>query len=229
MKESPPMQKHPSSEIASNVLEPTISPDIGALSQRERIIEAMVASCAAKTYSATTITDIVAGARISRTTFYKRFPDKRSCFDAALDACIEEVRATAAASYSPADSPADAVRQATTAVLELMADKPALAQLLSGDAHSVEPAVLRRYRRLLIPALENLWASAGEVPQPHIDPRLAFGRAQVLIFDQIAAGRADRLRELRPELVYLAVAPFAGHEEALRQSDLAAEGARVGG
>jgi AcrR family transcriptional regulator len=223
------MQKHPSSEIASNVLEPTIAPNIGALSQRERIIEAMVECCAAKTYSATTITDIVAGARISRTTFYKRFPDKRSCFDAALDACIEQVQATAAASCSPADSPADAVRQATTAALELMADKPALAQLLAGDAHSVEPGVLRRYRKLLIPALEDLWASAGEVPEPRIDPRLAFGRAQVLIFDQIAAGRADRLRELRPELVYLAVAPFAGHQEALRQSQLAGEGAKVGG
>jgi AcrR family transcriptional regulator len=218
------MQKHSSSEIASNILEPTIPPDIGALSQRERIVEAMIESCAAKTYAATTITDIVSGARISRTTFYKRFPDKRACFDAALDACIEQVRAAAIASYSPADPPAEAVRRATTAVLDLMAEKPALAQLLTGDAHSVEPAVLRRYRKLLLPALENLWAGAGEVPEPHIDPRLAFGRAQVLIFDQIAAGRADRLRELRPELVYLAVAPFAGHQEALRQSELATEG-----
>jgi AcrR family transcriptional regulator len=228
MRQSPPMQKRSSSEIASNVLEPTIPPDIGALSQRKRIIEAMIASCAKKTYSATTITDIVGGARISRTTFYKRFPDKRACFDAALDACIEEVRATAAASHSPEDPPAEAVRKATTAVLDLMADKPALAQLLTGDAHSVEPAVLRRYRKLLLPAVENLWAAAGEVPQPHIDPRLAFGRAQVLIFDQIAAGRAGRLRELRPELVYLAVAPFGGHQEALRQSQLIAEGADDG-
>lgn len=222
------MQKRSSSEIASNVLEPTIPPDIGALSQRHRIVEAMIESCAEKTYSATTITDIVGRARISRTTFYKRFPDKRACFDAAIDACIEEVRAVAAASHSPGDPPAEAVRQATTAVLDLMADKPALAQLLAGDAHSVDPSVLRRYRKLLLPATESLWAAAGEVPQPHIDPRLAFGRAQVLIFDQIAAGRADRLRELRPELTYLAVAPFGGHQEAVRQSQLAAEEADDG-
>jgi len=221
------MQKRSSSEIASNVLAPTLPPDIGELSQRERIVRAMIASCAAKTYAATTITDIVAGARISRTTFYKRFPDKRACFDAALDACIDEVRATSAASWSPEEPPAQAVRRATVAVLDLMADKPDLAQLLTGDAHSVEPAVLRRYRKLLIPALENLWAAAGEIPQPHIDPRLAFGRAQVLIFDQVAAGRADRLRDLQPELVYLAVAPFGGHQEALRQSGLVAgEGGR---
>jgi AcrR family transcriptional regulator len=201
------MQKRSSSEIASNVLEPTISPRAGALSQRQRIIDAMIASCAEKTYPATTITDIVSGARISRTTFYKRFPDKRACFDAALDACIEEVREAARASHSSADAPAQAVRKATIAVLDLM----------------VEPAVLRRYRKLLIPAMEGLWANAGKVPQPHIDPRLAFGRVHVLIFNQLAAGRADRLQDLRPELVYLAVAPFGGHGEALKQSQLAAQ------
>jgi AcrR family transcriptional regulator len=217
------MQKRSSSEIASNVLEPTIPPRAGALSQRQRIIDAMIASCAEKTYPATTITDIVSGARISRTTFYKRFSDKRACFDAALDACIEEVREAARASHAPGDPPAQAVRKATIAVLDLMAEKPALAQLLTGDAHSVEPAVLRRYRKLLIPAMEDLWANAGKVPQPHIDPRLAFGRVHVLIFNQIAAGRADRLRDLRPELVYLAVAPFGGHREALKQSGLAAQ------
>jgi AcrR family transcriptional regulator len=219
------MQKHPSSEIASNVLEPTTPADIGVRSQRQRIVAAMVASCAEKTYPATTISDIVAAARVSRTTFYKRFADKRDCFDAALDACIEEAREAALASRSPVDPPADAVRKATTAVLGLMAARPDLAQLLCGDAHSVDPAALRRYRSLLIPALENLWTGEGEAPRRHIDPRLAFGRAQVLIFDRIASGRADRLRELLPELVYLAVAPFAGHQEALRQSRIAAQGA----
>jgi AcrR family transcriptional regulator len=217
------MQKHSSSEIASNILEPTTPADVGERSQRQRIVEAMIFSCAEKTYPATTITDIVGGARISRTTFYKRFNDKRECFDAALDACIEEVRAVALASHAPTDPPSDAVRRATTAVVELMVAKPALAQLLSGDAHSVDPAVLRRYRKLLIPPLEALWIRAGEEPRQHIDPRLALGRAQVLIFDRIASGRANRLRGLLPELVYLVAAPFAGHHEALRQSRIAAE------
>jgi hypothetical protein len=50
-----------------------------------------------------------------------------------------------------------------------------------------------------------------------MDPELAFSRAQLLIFNQIAAGRSALLPELLPEIVYLAVAPFAGHEEALEQ------------
>ena len=42
--------------------------------------------------------------------------------------------------HSPADPPAEAVRKAVAAILELMAAKPALAQLLMGEAVSVEPA-----------------------------------------------------------------------------------------
>ena len=64
----------------------------------------MVASCAEKTYAATTIGDVVAGARISRTTFYREFDDKRACFDAALESCIEDVWAAAAAARA-ADEP----------------------------------------------------------------------------------------------------------------------------
>lgn len=177
----------------------------------------MAQSCAEKTYAGTTISDIVAHASISRTTFYKHFTDKRACFDATVDTCVEEIRAVARAAHTPADPPVEAVPKATAAILERMAEKPALAQLLTGDAVAVEPAVVDSYRRLLLPAVAGLWDAAGEPQQPHIDPGLAFGRAQLLIFNQIAAGNAAQLPDLLPELVYLAVAPFAGHEEALVQ------------
>ena len=175
----------------------------------------MVASCAAKTFAATTIGDVVAAAHISRTTFYREFDDKRACFDAALEHCIEEVSAAAAAACSAGEPPAEAVRGATAAVLELLADRPQLAHLLVGEAVAVEPAVVERYRNLVVPALARLW---GRDRAPHLDPRLAFGRAQLLVFDRVTAGEAERLPELLPELVYLAVAPFAGHDAALAEA-----------
>ncbi|MGC1165001.1 MAG: helix-turn-helix domain-containing protein [Solirubrobacterales bacterium] len=181
-------------------------------------MEAIVDCCAEKTYAATTIADIVSHASISRTTFYKRFGGKRECFDGALDWCVEEVRAAAAASHSPTDAPAVAVRKGAARILELMAAKPALTQLLMGEAVSVEPAVIERYRKLVIPPLEKLWADAGEPRKGRTDPRLAFGRAQVLIYNQITTGQAERLPELLPEIVYLALLPFSGHEAALSQA-----------
>jgi len=211
------MQKHRSFETSGNVLRLTTPPDIANQSQRQRIVDGMIESCGEKTYAATTITDIVARAHVSRTTFYKHFEDKRACFDAAIDYCIGELQEVAATAHSPADEPGDAARQAATAVVEALAAKPGLAQVLTGDAMAVDPQVIERYRRATIPALGALWSENGESPEAHTDPRLAFGQAQILILNQIATGKSDRLLELLPEIVYLAVSPYGGHEEALRQ------------
>jgi AcrR family transcriptional regulator len=197
--------------------------DIGQRNQRQRIIDAMIDCCAEKTYAATTITDIVAAARISRTTFYKQFEDKRECFDSAVAHCIELLQRVAADAHVAGDPPPDAARMAATAVLGAMAARPGLAQLLTGDAVAVDPMVVERYRAVTIPALEGLWAEADGGAEPHLDPRLAFGQAQVLVLNQIANGRAGRLPDLLPEIVYLAVGPFGGHEEAMRQARLARE------
>ncbi|HEX6602488.1 MAG TPA: hypothetical protein VF030_07570, partial [Solirubrobacterales bacterium] len=124
---------------------------------------------------------------------------------------------------SPSDPSSDAVRKATTAVVEALAARPGLAQVLTGDAIAVNPMVIERYRKATIPALEALWSDDGVSPEPHTDPRLAFGQAQVLILNQIATGKADRLPDLLSEIVYLAVSPFGGHEEALKQSRRAKE------
>ena len=203
----------------SGILDPRTPADIAAHNQRARIIDALLESCAAKTFAATTISDIVAQASISRTTFYKHFADKRACFDAAVNASVEQLATVARGAHEPADPPGQAVIKATAAMLALMASKPALAQLLTGDAPGVEPAVVERYRRLLIPAVAGLWE--GRSSDTQMDPNLAFGRAQVLIFKQTAAGEAAALPQLLPELVYLGVAPFAGHKEALEQVRLA--------
>ena len=187
----------------------------------------MIESCAEKTYATTTIGDIVARAHISRTTFYKHFEDKRACFDGAIDYCIAELQGAAAASHSPADTAGEAARMAATAVVEALAARPGLAQMLAGDAMAVDPMVIERYRRATVPALEALWSEDGRA-QAHTDPRLAFGQAQVLILNQIATGTPERLPELLPEIVYLTVSPFGGHDEAMRQSRLAVK-TEIGG
>ncbi|MFL5872561.1 MAG: TetR/AcrR family transcriptional regulator [Solirubrobacterales bacterium] len=204
-------------------MRPTISADIANQSQRQRIVDAIVESCAEKTYAATTISDIVARAHISRTTFYKHFDDKRACFDAALDHCLAELQEIAADSHTDADPPADAARKAATAVLETLAARPGLAQLVTGDAIALQPKVVERYRQATVPALEGLWRRNGGTPQAHTDARLAFGQAQVLILNQIAIGEADHLPDLRGEIVYLAVSSYGGHEEALEQARIARE------
>jgi AcrR family transcriptional regulator len=222
------MRKQPSSEQAVSALLPAAAAKSGDRSQRDRIIDAIIDSCAEKTYGGTTIGDIVNRAHISRSTFYKHFEDKRGCFDAAIEHCLAQLQEAAARSHGTDDEPADSVRKSAAAMLGALAARPGLAQLLTGDAVAVEPLLIERYRKVTIPAIEDLWRKSGEGPAGHANPRLAFGRGQVLIFNQIAAGDADRLLDLLPEIVYLAVSPFGGHEEAIRQAQLARESAAEG-
>lgn len=214
------MEKHSGSGIAPL---PPSSSFVGLTppSQRRRILDAMVACCAEKTYAGTTIADLVRRGSVSRTTFYKLFTDKRDCFDAAVTLCIERLGVTLAAGAAGCDSPAEATRRGTAAGLALLAAEPELTLVLSGDVLGVDPALVERYGRLLIPALERMWAQDGEPPRKHSSPGLAFGRAQLLVFHEVTAGRAERLPALAPNIVYLAIAPFAGHDEALRQARLA--------
>ncbi|HKZ14268.1 MAG TPA: TetR family transcriptional regulator [Solirubrobacterales bacterium] len=181
----------------------------------------MIACCAEKTYAGTTIADLVRRGSVSRTTFYKLFNDKRDCFDAAATLCVERLAATLATAAAGCDSPAEATRRATAAGLELLAAEPGLTLVLSGDVLGVDPTCVDRYGRMLVPTLERMWAQADGPRRRHSSPGLAFGRAQLLIFHEVAAGRAERLPALAPNIVYLAIAPFAGHEEALRQARLA--------
>src|SRR5213080_4602099 len=62
--------------------------DVVLASQRGRMLGAMADAVASKSYAATTVADVVAGAGVSRKTFYEHFRDKEECFLAAFDAGV---------------------------------------------------------------------------------------------------------------------------------------------
>lgn len=200
------------------VLTPRLPQDIGPRSQRRRILEAMAKSCAEKTYSATTITDIVGRASISRGTFYKHFTNKRECFHATADAFGVELQAAAKVAHSRSENalPVEAVRSVIAAVLEGLAARPEQTRVLLVEAPIVDPKIVRSYRNLVIDALQKQLQArkvAGGA-----DPEIAFGRANVLIADYITAGRIKQLPTLLPELLYIALLPYTGQDTALAQA-----------
>src|ERR1700710_2483502 len=88
-----------------DVLATTLAPDAGLRAREEKVIRAMAAVCAERTYAATSIAEVVRRAGISSRTFYKLFPGKRECFDAALAAFaaeLERAEACPRRSASPA-------------------------------------------------------------------------------------------------------------------------------
>lgn len=200
------------------VLTPTVPVDIGARSQRERILAAMAKSCAEKTFVDATIADIVRHAGVSRATFYKHFENKRECFEATVEFFANELEAAAGRAHADAGSSSEALHSATAAVLELFVDNPAYAKLLLIEAPTVDPIIIGRYRGLVIGALKREWGPGEK--RDRSNPHIAFGRAQVLMADYLAAGRVDQFPDLLRELVYIALLPFVGQDEALKHAKL---------
>ena len=65
--------------------------------------------------------------------------------------------------------------------------------------------------------------SGAETPAPSFAARGAVGGAEAIIRRELVAGRADRLPDLLPDIVYGALVPFMDQEEALRYTGLAEE------
>lgn len=204
----------------SGVLTPSLPQDIGVRSQRQRIFEAMAKSCAEKTYSATTIADIVGCASISRGTFYKHFANKQECFYATADAFLMDLQGAAAVAYARNEDalPVEAVRDVIAAVLQGLAARPEQTKMLLVEAPIVDPEIVRRYRSFVIGALEKQLQARGVAGGAQSNPEIAFGRAKVLIADYVAAGQVKELPTLLPELVYIALLPYAGQDAALAQA-----------
>lgn len=215
------MRQKSGSESSRGVLTPDIPLDIGRRTQRQRILDAMASSCAEKTFARATIADIVSKAGISRATFYKHFENKHACLDAAVTSFMTELEQTAIEAYADADSQTDGIRRAIAAILELMADNEEQAKLVVLGAPVVDPTILGRYRDAATQALGSQVQASKRGPHSKADAKLAFGRAFVAVADYLAAGRVRELPSLRPEIVYAALLPFVGHEEALAQDKLA--------
>jgi AcrR family transcriptional regulator len=203
------------------VLTPSVPIDIGIRTQRQRIVEAMANSCAEKTFSTTTIADVVSRASISRATFYKHFANKRECLNAAVASFIEDIEEVAAEAKAGAASQPEAIWEAVAAVLGLLATKPAYAKVVMIEMPVLDPSIAVHHRALVIEAFEEQWHSGNGHKRTGADEQMAVGRAHVLVADYLAAGQAERLPELLPEIVYILLLPFVGHRKALAQVELA--------
>jgi AcrR family transcriptional regulator len=138
---------------------------------RDRLVLGMVAAVAERGYAATTITDVVRHARVSRRTFYEHFADKEACFLAAYDAVSDSVLAGIATAAGQADGWEDEILASVRAYLQALAAEPAVARVFTVDILSAGPAALARRREVL---------------------RRFAAHIQTLVADAIAAGAPAR-------------------------------------
>lgn len=189
-------------------------------SQRERMLEAMVRVAAAKGYEATTVTDVIEVAGVSRATFYEMFDDKASCFLEAYDAVIDVLVAHVTSAFeSAAGEPwPERIAVGIGALVELLAAEADIARMAMVEVTAAGDDARARYRAALArftPFLEEGrdYSSQSEELPPDT-ARFAIGGATSMIFDEIRAGRGPELQRILPDLVFAVLMPYLGPEEA---------------
>jgi AcrR family transcriptional regulator len=184
-------------------------------------LEAAVRVVAEKGYAATTVADLTREAGISRTTFYAMFEDKQGCFLAAYDGIADALVRRISAAYEAEEGWPNRARAGLTALLEALAEEPAVARLALVDVGAAGPAAQRRYRaalQRLTPFFdEGRDFAPGGRNLPANTSRMAIGAVAGLISDELTEGRAEYLPNLLSEVLFATLVPYIGPAAAARE------------
>src|SRR4051794_20635137 len=155
---------------------------------RERLVLGMVAAVAERGYAATTITDVVRHARVSRRTFYEHFADKEACFLAAYDAVSDAVLAAIGEAAAHGATFQERILASVRAYLDALAAEPAIARVFTVDILGAGPAALARRRAVLRRFAAHI--------QALVDAAIAEGAPAARLEDSTALALVGAIHEL---------------------------------
>jgi AcrR family transcriptional regulator len=202
-------------------------PMAGSETRRQLILEAMVRVVGREGYKTTSVADVIEEAGVSRTTFYKHFEDKHECFLAAYDLVVERVLDAVIANCDAEQPWVERMRVGLATLVEMFALDPELARTAivevaaaGADARQKHWNAVARFTDFLTDGAEL----AGGRELPDNIALMAAGAVSGLIFDELLTGRAERLPELLPDLLFAMLVPYIGPTEATVEMRKAAAG-----
>ena len=186
-------------ELRDRMLSPgaRVPRDEVARNQRERLLAAMVAVCAERSYGATTVADLVALSGVSRSGFYMHFANKQQCFVAAIEEILGRTEAAVAARYSEPGSPLGAFIERVVA--QPAAARACLVEVFAAGPEAVEALdrAVRGYEARVGRAIER---RAGGQEMPAALSGAIVGGLRKVIYTRLLRGREAELAGMVDEL-----------------------------
>ncbi len=177
-----------------------------AADQLQRLLVAMIDSVGEKGYRATTISDVVGRAGVSRKTFYEHFPNKQACLLATFDMIAEDGRRRAITAYERAEGDLqERVEAAIRALFEATIDNPAAARLNMVEIVAAGPAGIERRERAVdeyrnfVRGMLQQERNDGTVPDLVV--RGVVGGLNRILYSRVRHGQRAELRKLVPDLM----------------------------
>ncbi len=190
------------------LVDPADDPAVDDAPRRGRILWALATCMASKGYQATTISDIAAAARVSKTVVYAHFPDKEHCllelYSRANDKVLATVRQAQEDAHRAGLPWRERLRAGIGAYLGTLADGPAVAwaalvevQAAGRPALALRRRMIDRYVELLIEVSDALAAEHPDEVRPVSRELLvaAVGGINELMLARVERGQAAMLRQ----------------------------------
>lgn len=187
-------------------------------SQRERIVDATAAIVAEKGLAALTIPEIARRANISNQTFYAIYASKNDAFLGAQKVGMHQALRVSVEAYEAHDGDwPRAIAAGVRALLDYLASEPAHAHLgivdtfaTCPEAIAIRGATMQGFGAYIAPGYE---LAKGAKLHPVVAEAVVGGIWQIL-HHYVEADRVDELPGAAPQLIYFALAPFLGPDEA---------------
>jgi AcrR family transcriptional regulator len=190
-----------------------------ARSQRTRIVYATATVMLEKGYAATTVADIVTTAGVAKEAFYRHFRDKEEAFLEAQQYGTHFVLDALVAAHFSVEGWPQRVWKSLGAMLELVAANPLLAHLRLVESYGAGGKAVRRaddltrYFGMFLEEGYHQTDAGRELPR--LCSQAISGAVLELVQRDVAAGEVAGLARRRPQLAYVALAPFLGPAQAI--------------
>lgn len=194
-----------------------------ATNQRLRLIEGMIDAIGEKGYSATTVSDVIRRAGVSRKAFYEHFANKEECFLATYDSIAAVGRRGVSMAFRRAEGVPDSVQAALGELIELAIARPQALRVLMVEIGAAGPAGIERREQLVVRYEDflreslGLPAGPGAIPNPIL--RGVVGGILHVIYNHLRRGERKQLRRRLPDLVKWATAYWPVPESILTLVD----------
>jgi AcrR family transcriptional regulator len=184
---------------------------------RDRIITAVTDIVADGGYGTMKITEIARRASVSLTTFYEDFNGKGEAFVAAIESATVRTFSAVLPAFQAAPDWPQAVASALHGFFAISAYAPAMAHLAAVGAYEGGRSAMKArddgmkaFYPFLQPGFEH------EPDLPRIVPEAIGASIYAMLTHQVRQRGPDRVYEIAPTAVFIALAPFVGSEEATR-------------
>jgi AcrR family transcriptional regulator len=201
-----------------------LTPLAGPASDRtwERIRRAVVDLVVERGYAGTTVEAIVERAGVERAEFDRRFAGKDDCCLRAYEAQLADIDRRVVGAFLSHEAWRDQLRAAAYAAAGYVSDHPR--EVLFGEIQMREGAEMAQARRdaYLQRLVDLVDAGRAELDDPDSLSRgvaeRALGAVYSVLLRRLQGGQGTRAaRSTVPELMYIVVRPYVGHEAALEE------------